>query len=330
MIRCVAYSVLLAFSSGCQTTRVLYRDDDSAQHSFSDLIQRSPYIVVAVVEGPKIKSGPPGLFPRANQPPFPAQKYQFTLKIQRSLRGELGAGEAVSVLGYQGENKVLIGSPQGISGQPGERAVYFLKKVGDTFRVMEDHFETRVVLDSQTDLDAANREDDIALAIWRLMVTPLQAGAKPTINAQLLDIAAVTREALGRAEFIELLSAAMGHSSSRDFQFEACLWLNTVESGLGSGNCASRLLNEAWLSEQRRAELSEALGQLPEANARMRSILRTQDVGQITRLENTQSPTKTREFLCLLTRHTDREIAELASKALVAHYGGGSVCSTSR
>lgn len=327
----VAFSALiLALSSGCQTARVLYKDFDQAQLSYSDLLERSPYIVVAVVDGPRVKSGPPGLVARPNNwPPFPAQRYQFTLTVQRSLRDELPAGETISVLGYQSEDKIFIGRPQGLCGQPGERAIYFLKKIGDTFWVMENQYVSWIVLDNRIDLRAIKGEDDIALTIWRLMVAPLQSGAKPTTQNELSKVLGATGTELGRARWVKLMSAAMSGSSNRNFKVETCVWLNTVEWGLGLEKCAERLREDPGISEQQRAELNEVLSKTPEANAKIRSILGTRDVAQIAFWANSNDPMKIRDFLCLLTGHTDREIAESASKLLMEHYGG-SVCWSAR
>jgi len=304
----------------------LYRDFDQAQISSSDLLKRSPYIVVAVVDGPRVKSGPPGLVARPNNAPsFPAQRYQFTLTIQRSLRGELPAGETISVLGYQSEDKVFIGPPQGLCGRPGERAIYFLKKIGDTFWVMQNQYVSWIGLDNRMDLGAIKGEDDIALTIWRLMVAPLRNAAKPTTQNELSKILEATGTDLGRARSVKLLSAAMDDSSNRNFQIETCVWLNTVEWGLGMEKCAERLREELGVSEQQRAELSEVLSKTPEANAKMRSILGARGTAQIPFWANSNDPMKIRDFLCLLTEHTDREIARLASKQLTDRYGA-SVC----
>ncbi len=327
----VAFSALiLVISSGCQTARVLYKNFDQVQLSSGYLIQHSPYIVVAVVDGPRVKSGPPGLVARPNNwPPFPAQRYQFTLTVQRSLRGELPAGETISVLGYQSEDKVFIGSPQGLCGQPGERAIYFLKKIGDAFWAMQNQYVSWLDLDNRMDLGAIKGEHEIALTIWRLMIAPLQSGAKPTTQNELSKILGATGTELGRARSVKLLSAAMDDSSSRNFQAETCVWLNTVEWGLGLEKCAERPREEPGVSEQQRAELSEVLNKAPESNAKMRSILGARDIAQIAFWTNSNDPMKIRDFLCLLSGHTDREIAKLASKLLIDGYGG-SVCSAAR
>jgi len=264
-----------------------------------------------------------------NWPPFPAQRYQFTLTVQRSLRGELPAGETISVLGYQSEDKVFIGPPQGLCGQPGERAIYFLKKIGDTFWVMQNQYVSWVDLDGRMDLSAVKGEDDMALTIWRLMVAPLQSGARPTTDKRLTEILGVTSVRLGRARSVKLMSAAMNESSNRDFKVETCLWLNTVEWGLGLEGCAERFRDEPGISERQRAALNEAMSNTSEANAKMRSILETRDMNQIAFWANSHDPTKIQDFLCLLTEHTDREISKLASKLLMDHYGG-SVCSLAR
>jgi hypothetical protein len=323
-------ALILVMSSGCRTARVLYKDFDRTQLSFGDLIQRSPYIVVAVVDGPRVKSGPAGLVARPNNwPPFPAQRYQFTLTVERSLRGELPASETISVLGYQSEDKVFIGSPQGLCGQPGERAIYFLKKIGDTFWVMQNQYVSWVDLDGRMDLSAVKGEDDIALTIWRLMAAPLKSGARRTTHNKLSDIFEVTGAELGRARWVKLMSAAMSDSSNRDFKVETCVWLNTVEWGLGLEKCAEQLREEPGISERQRADLNEALSKAPGANAEMRSILETRDNPQIAFWANSNDPIKIRDFLCLLTGHTDRKIVKMASKLLMDHYGGA-VCSAAR
>jgi hypothetical protein len=89
--------------------------------------------------------------------------------------------------------------------------------------------------------------------------------------------------------------------------------------------CAERLREELGVSEQQRAELSEVLSKTPEANAKMRSILGARGTAQIPFWANSNDPMKIRDFLCLLTEHTDREIARLASKQLTDRYGA-SVC----
>ena len=73
----------------------------------------------------------------------------------------------------------------------------------------------------------------------------------------------------------------MNESSNRNFQVETCIWLNTVEWGLGLEKCAERFLKEPGISQPQRADLNEVLSKTPGANATMRSILETRDIAQI-------------------------------------------------
>jgi hypothetical protein len=282
----------------------------------ADLIEHSPYIIVAVA-GTKVSEGPPGLFTRPHGwPPFPAQKYSFTLTVQHSLRGDLASGEVITVFGYESQALVMIGPPLGICGPKGELGIYFLRRSGPAFRVVVDDFRIRIPLDENTDLRVVERGGDIPVSIWRLMMSSLQSGLTPTTQNDLVQAQLATIGSLGGAAYVRLMSEAMRESPSADFRMEACLWLNTVYSGHGLEGCALRLLKDSHLDDAHVQKLKAVLSGAPKARAQMRSILAEDRRRQLGFWAQGNDPRKIQAFLCLLSRHPDKEIARLATQAL--------------
>lgn len=319
MSRLTIYTSLamLVACVGCERTRITYTDADMRQAFPADLIEHSPYIIVAVA-GTKVSEGPPGLVTRPHgRPPFPAQKYSFTLTVQRSLRGDLASGEVITVFGYESEALVMIGPPLGICGPKGELGIYFLRRSGPAFRVVVDDFRIRIPLDENTDLRVVERGGDVPVSIWRLMMSPLQSGLKPTTQNDLSEAQQATIGSLGGAAEVRLMLEAMRESPSADFRMEACLWLNTgYRGGYGLEGCALRLLKDSHLDDAHAQKLKAVLSGAPKARAPMRSILAEDRRRQLGFWAQGNDPRKIQAFLCLLSRHPDKEIARLATQAL--------------
>lgn len=303
--------------SACSATRVVYRDFANGRDlSSSALIENSSYIVVGI-PGEKLRSGPHGLVPRPNRAPdFPAQRYRFTLKVRRTLRGDLHTGETISVLGYETEDLVLIGPPQGICGRPGELGIYFLRKENGSFRVMVDNLRVWIPLDQRTDLRVVEPNDAMGVSIWRLTVYPFQAGLLQSTQEGLLKSFIMPLADLGTSRSAALFSEAMEHSDSPSFQVEACIALNAVNRGFGLEGCALRLRNQDFLTTAQCAELEDILARVPAANAKVELLLESADWRLIGFWARGHDLKCIREFLILLSRHPDRKIARLATALL--------------
>jgi len=292
---------------------LLYADADITQEPIGTFIQEAPVVVVAET-GDKVESGNAGVVKQADGTAWPAQKYQFTLTIRKALRGDLSINDTISVFGYERESPILIGAPQGICGRPNQLGVYFLRRNGASFRVMKDVYRTWIPLDPRTDLQSLNPTDSTALSIWRLMIDPLQSGARRTTHAELSSISQVTQQGLGFVNAIQLLLQAMNRSQSMGFKAETCVWLNSVHSGLGFEGCASKLLNQSGIGTDERKKLQAILVYAPRANQTMRSYL--SDESQLGFWARGEDAATVEEFLCLLARHPDGKTSGLANMLL--------------
>ena len=308
---------LFVASSGCRASRDVYRDADVRQPVLGRIFDEAPVIVIAVSTGKKA-AGPPGLVLRpAGLPPFPAQKYTFSLDVRRTLRGDVVPGQRISVLGYETEG-IVTGPPRGICGVAGGLGMYFLRVSGKGYRTLADEYRTWVPLESKTDLSLVE-PNDIPLTIWRLLVYPYEAGIRPAINVNFSEIYFDTDFRLGRLRTIDLLSGLVEHSSNPDLEIAACMELNDADRGYGVEGCIQRILNDPArpLDSRRRDTLTWELAHVPESNARIKRILKggtARDIG--TEMGYTSAPGDIRGFLQFLAKHPDPGIARLAAERL--------------
>jgi hypothetical protein len=316
---------MLTTSPGCRQSREIYSHVDLSHHSFDELINRAPYVVVAI-SGDKQASGPPGLFARGNGwSPFPAQRYSFVLRIAASLRGDLLANEQISVMSYESLGG-LTGPAKGTCGPDGSLGVYFLRKDGSVYRTMVDDYRMWVPLDARTDLALIAR-NDIPLTIWRLMLYPYEAGLKPPTRADISSIEEVTGVALGRTRVIELLSGIADHSRTLDLQVVACIELNETHRGCGGEGCLKRILaNGSALAATGTpaAMIKREMELVAESNESIKLALLDPSCEGIAEWARSKNPTEIRSFLALLTKHPVPGIARLATKRLAS----GPVCKT--
>jgi len=306
----------------CGQTTMTYVDAQIGQRTFGDLIATAPIIVVARV-AEREKVGHPGLIARhPDQPAFPAQRYGCELLVLRPLRGDLIPSTRVTAYGYEMRQKVQIGPPMGVCGQPGTIGVYFLRGESSSLRVMVDAFRSRIDLDNfeDSDLNVIQDVDDPGRAIWRLLVTPLETGRKPTTQDSLSVISESTREALGRIQFIDLLRRTMRQSAVPEFSLEACIYLNRVDWGLGLEECAAQLSKQSWIDAERRSTLANILDTAHESNEKLRSWLRTMDQQQLMFVAQSRDPIRVKEFVCFLAQHPDPDTRSLSRKLLAIDF----------
>lgn len=312
--------VLFLLLMACQSQREsnVFTDVQASQKFPAELIETSPYIVVANVET-RVATGPSGLMPRSNGlPPFPAQKMVCRLKITAVLRGDLAVGKSIEAVGYETSGG-QIGAPTGICAAPGSQGIYFLRKNADVFRVMVDEYTTAIALDPRADLSLADGRD-IPLSIWKLLIFPYEHGwRKPDLTTFAL-LEASSGSLLGRSRTIELLSSLASESKNPDLQVSACLWLNEAHRGCGGESClqaiASRSSSEVSVRDRER--LLDDLQKVPIANAKLRTVLASGTIEELSDWARSKDPQELKRFLGVLAKHPDASVARLAAQRLAS------------
>jgi hypothetical protein len=310
-------AVMLLLLCGCGSEQVVYSDVNTATNSFGELIDNAPVIVIAKT-GEKSKVGPPGIRRRPNYTGGPpVQRYRVALDVRKVLRGEVQSNTRIYVSGYESENVVLVGPPQGIFGSVGDLGVYFLRRSGAEYRTMVDVYRYWIELDPRVNLDIADGAE-IPESIWRLLVQPYTAGLR---NGSTIDFGYITRATgyrLGRARDIRLLIELARDSRNPDLQIEACLELNETHRGCGGEACLSKLLTDGSpvVDDQKRIRLREELKKVPQSNKLVHDALLNGSQEAIARWAYSHDRTEIGRFLALLTEHPDKGIRSLAQALL--------------
>jgi hypothetical protein len=309
-------------------TRPIFRDARVAPTDFGHFIEAAPVVVVALTME-KRKVGRTGSLERpSGLTAFPAQQYICKLRVQSALKGVVSIGATVESLGYEYESPVLIGAPQGMCGNTGRYAVYFLRQNGNQYRSFVDVYQSYIPLTAFTTRAAIEDFDDVASKIWNYLILPYRSGR---LNPRDVDFFAAEQYSgfrIGRPRMIEMLERFARDSDHPEFAVMTCLYLSKYHGGFAGDKCLSglRATGSEVITSELMVRQEEVQASVSHATEKVLLALRT---GWPKRFEEVaywgrpQTTTELRVLLEMLTRHDNAEIRRLARRRLNEYYPVG-------